>query len=373
MAKDYYQILGVAKNANADEIKKAFRQKAHQYHPDKNGGSDAKFKELNEAYQILGSAEKRKQYDQFGSAGFGQGGFGQGGNWEDAMRQSGFGGFSQAGFNVDLGDLGDIFSDMFGFGGTARRRSRRASKGEDIEIEISLEFLEAAFGAEKTITLEKTWPCPECGGSGATPGSASKTCGRCRGEGEIIARQRSILGMIQTRSVCPDCSGAGKVNEKNCPDCAGAGRVRRRGDVLIKIPAGISNGQTIRLSGMGQVGEAGSQSGDLYVRVRVKPDKKFKREDYNIQTTEPITISQAVLGGKISLATIHGEVELKIPAGTHSGKIFKLSGKGVPHLHGGVGDHLVKVEIVIPSKLTKKQKELFSALKESEEKKSSWF
>lgn len=377
MAKDYYNILGVAKTANQDEVKKAYRRLAHEHHPDKNGGSDVKFKEINEAYQILGDKKKREQYDQFGSSPFGQhtGGGGAGMNWEDVMRQSGFGGFSQGGFNVDLGDLGDIFSDVFGFGhNQARTRSRARQKGQDIQIELTIDFAEAVFGAEKIISLGHRAKCQRCHGNGAQPGTAIKTCARCKGAGEITQTRSSILGSIQTRTVCPDCAGQGKVNEQNCGDCHGQGRQYLKEEVIIKIPAGIDNGQTVLMSGLGDNGEQGASSGDLYINVRVKPSQKFVRDGIDIKTQVQISISQAALGDKVDIETVYGSVKLKIPAGTQSGKVFKLAGKGVPHLQSsGQGDHLVKINVAIPAKLTKKQKQLFEELKEIENKKSGWF
>ena len=378
MSKDYYKILGVEKSATSDEIKKAFRKKAHEFHPDKSSGDESKFKEVNEAYQVLGNEKKRAQYDQFGSSAFSGDSSGASGgmNWEDVMRQSGFGGASGGGFSADFGDLGDIFSDMFGFGGSRNSSGRRESGrvGEDIQIGLSLEFLEAVFGVTKKINLERYIKCKNCQGNGAEPGTKIKECERCAGNGEITQSRSSILGTIQTRVVCPDCSGEGKVNEKNCADCHGQGRQLTKEAVDIKIPAGIDNGQTVRMSGLGSVGRSGAEAGDLYISVNVKNSKKWRRENYNILTFAKISIAQAVLGDKIGIETVHGAVELKIPQGTESGKVFKLSSKGVPKLQSsGNGDHLVEVAIEIPNKLSKKQKQLFEELKNLDKDKSGWF
>lgn len=374
MAKDYYKILGVSKTAAEDEIKKAFRKLAHERHPDKKGGNAEKFKELNEAYQILGNAEKRKKYDQFGEAAFsGQGFGGTGMNWEDFMRQARQG-FGQGGFGADFGrggiefDLGDILGDVFGFGSRARRhRHARTAAGEDMAIEISLDFLEAIFGAEKTIRLERELKCPRCFGNTAEPNTKIKTCSRCGGQGEIAQTRSTIFGTMQTSAVCPECGGEGKKAEKPCRECRGAGRINRHEDIKLKIPAGIDNGQTVKMSGLGNAGERGGSSGDLYIQVRVRPHKKFKRQGDDILTEENIGISQAVLGDDIIVETVHGSVRMKIPAGIRSGKIFRLSGKGSPRLHSSSnGDHLVTVNILIPTKLSRRERELFEELGKTE-------
>lgn len=373
MAKDYYQTLGVSKSAGEAEIKKAFRKLAHEHHPDKKGGNAEKFKELNEAYQILGNAAKRKKYDQFGEAAFsGQGFGGTGMNWEDFMRAAqggqagGFSGFSGRGnFGGVEFDLGDILGDVFGFGSRARgRRRSRAAAGEDMAIEISLDFLEAIFGAEKTIRLERELKCPRCFGNGAEPNTKIKACARCGGQGEIVQTRSTIFGAMQTSSVCPECEGEGKKAEKPCGECRGAGRTHRAEEIRIKIPAGINSGQSIKMSGLGNAGDRGGGSGDLFVQVRVKPHKKFKRDGDDILTEENISISQAVLGDDIIVETVHGAVRMKIPSGTPSGKIFRLAAKGAPRLQGsGRGDHLATINIIIPSRLSREEKELFEKLK----------
>ncbi len=369
MPNNYYETLGVSKTATQDEIKKAFRKKAHELHPDKAGGDEAKFKEANEAYQILGNEDKRKQYDQYGSSAFsGQGFGGTGMNWEDFMRQAQSGGFAGGGFNVDFGDLGDIFSDVFGFGSARGGRGRRSRTrdGEDIEIELSVDFKDAVFGTEREIRLEHIGICEKCHGNGAEPGTRISECARCNGSGAITHTQRTMLGTFQTRSACPECGGEGKRPESPCKACRGEGRAHQKEDVRIKIPAGIDNGQRIRISGRGNAGRNGGGAGDLYVRVRVREDSRFVREGDDIITEERISIPQAVLGDSIEVQTVHGPVKLKVPSGTQSGKVFKLSGKGIPRLNrGGTGDHLVRIMVDIPSKLSRRQKKLFEELRDA--------
>ncbi|MFA6534414.1 MAG: molecular chaperone DnaJ [Patescibacteria group bacterium] len=363
MAKDYYATLGVGKGASQDEIKKAFREKAHLYHPDKKGGDEAKFKEASEAYQTLSNPEKRQQYDRFGSdAGF-QGGGAGGFNWQDFARQQG--GFSSGGADFN-GGFGDIFGDlgeMFGFGGGRSGGRRGPQRGEDIQAELAVDFLESVFGAEKTVELQKTIVCEHCLGNGAEPGSKINTCSTCGGSGQVEQVQRTILGNMRVASVCPTCNGEGKKAEKPCSRCRGKGVYSDRQAIKIKIPAGIANGQSIRLSGQGEAGERGAGAGDLYISVKVKADPRFKRQGDNILTTEKISFRQAALGDKIEVATVHGSVVLKIPDGTQTGKVFKLSGKGVPHLGGGgTGDHLVEVVVVTPTRLSRSQKKLIEGL-----------
>jgi len=360
MSKDYYNVLGVGKNASQEEIKKAFRKKAHQYHPDKAGGNEAKFKEVNEAYQVLGNAQKRAQYDQFGSA------------FEHAQAGGGFSGFDgfrdftgyTNGFNVNMDDLGDIFSgigDIFGFGGGARRR--RAKRGNDIEVMLTIEFKEAVFGAEKEINLKKQVKCDRCHGNCAEPGSKIETCKTCGGSGRTTRVQRTILGNMQVQMTCEDCAGEGKSYTKKCSKCSGTGVCQETVKLKVKIPAGIDNGETIRLSGQGEAGEQGAQAGDLYLRVKVIPDPRFTRDGYNILSQAEISFSQAALGDKIDILTIDGPGKLKIPEGTQSGKIFRLGNKGVPNLHGrGRGDQLVEVIVKTPTNLNRKQKQMFKEL-----------
>lgn len=368
MAKDYYDILGVGKDASPEEIKKAFRKKAHEFHPDKKGGNEAKFKEVNEAYQVLGNTEKRKQYDQFGTT-FDQTGQ-QGFRWEDFG--AGFDPFRQGGFrseniNFDFGDLGDIFGDFFGMGQKTRTKARRVTKGDDLEMEIEVDFREAVFGAEKTLELYKTVTCDNCEGTGAKPGTKIITCSVCRGSGQVDQIQRTILGQIRTRSVCPECQGEGKTYSEKCPHCRGTGIIKANRRVKVKIPAGINHRQSIRLSGEGEAGAKGGPAGDLYLSIRISPDSEFRRDGDDILTQAEISFAQAALGDKIKINTLEGEGYLKIPAGTQSGKVFKLKNKGVPHLHSrGRGDQLVEVIVKIPQKLSRRQRELLEELKELE-------
>jgi len=361
MGKDYYNILGVEKNASQEEIKKAFRKKAHECHPDKKGGNEEKFKEANEAYQVLGDAKKRSQYDQFGST------------FEQARGQGGFSGFEgfrdfsgfTNGFNVDGDDLGDIFSgigDIFGFGG-GRSRSKRPSRGNDIQVILTIEFNEAVFGVEKELNLRKKVVCDKCKGNGAEQGSKIETCKTCGGSGRITGVQRTILGNMQVQTTCGDCGGEGKKYDKPCKKCAGMGISEEISNLKIKIPAGIDNGETIRLSGQGEAGAKGASAGDLYLKIRVNPDNRFERDGYDIRSKAEINFTQAALGDKIEIITVSGDIKLKIPAGTQSDTIFRLRDKGVFKLHGrGRGDHLVKIIVKTPKSLNKKQKEMFREL-----------
>jgi molecular chaperone DnaJ len=364
MSKDYYNILGVDKSASADEIKRAFRKKAHEFHPDKKGGDEAKFKEVNEAYQILGNADKRKQYDQFGDAAFqGQGFAGTGMRWEDFVRQAQSGGFSNGGVQFDFGDLGDLFGglgDIFGF---SNGRSSRRQRGSDIQTQMEISFREAIFGASKDISLYKTTLCDKCKGNGAEPGTPITTCKTCKGSGVVTQMQRTILGSFQTRGTCPDCHGEGKQAENKCSQCGGSGLQRENVRLSVKIPAGIDDGQTIKLAGQGEA-VSGGAAGDLYITIRVKPERGFERDGDDILTVVEISVAQAVLGDKISVATVDGDVTLKIPAGTQSGTVFKLRGRGVHSLRGnGRGDQLVRVIIRIPTKLSRAERKLYEELR----------
>ncbi len=351
MAKDYYKILGVEKNASQDEIKKAFRKLAHQYHPDKEGGNEERFKEINEAYQVLGDPKKRAQYDRFGST------------FEHAQAGGGFHGFegfrdfSNFAEGFDMGDLGDMFGglgDIFGFGG---RRTSRARKGSDVEVTLTVDFTEAVFGTEKEITIEKNIQCRKCKGTGQEAGEKVETCKVCGGTGHVTKVQRTIFGSMQVQMACSDCGGEGKIYEK-CSKCRGMGTVKERATLRIRVPAGIDNNQTIRLSGQGEAGQKGAPAGDLYVRVRVREDKRFEREGDDIISKVNINFTQAALSDKIDVETIDGPVSLKIPEGTQSGTVFKLKGKGVSKLQGrGRGDHLVEVIVKTPTGLNRDQRE----------------
>ena len=366
MAKDYYEVLGVGKNATQTEIKKAYYKLAHQYHPHK-GGDEKKMKEINEAYSVLGNPEKRSQYDRFGSTfeqAQRQGGFGGFGGFRDfsdfaeAFRSSGNGGGANN-FSFDFGDLGDIFGDVFG-GGRARTRTSSRTQGSDLETEVTLDFREAVFGIEKNIKINKEVKCQKCSGSGAEPGSKVLTCSTCGGTGQVV---KSIGFGIGFPSQCPDCQGEGKKVEKECSQCRGSGVTKETEEFKVKIPSGIDDGQTIRLAGRGQAGRRGGPAGDLYLRIKVKSDPHLVRDGYDIKSKAEISFKQAALGDKIKVATLDGEVTLKIPEGTQSGKIFMLKDRGVPHLQGrGRGDHLVEVIVKTPVKLTRHQRQLLEEL-----------
>jgi molecular chaperone DnaJ len=365
MGKDYYKILGVEKSATQDEVKKAFLKLAHLHHPDKNGGKDDKFKEINEAYQVLGNKEKRAQYDQFGQTFNGAGGFnpGQGGGF------GGFGGFQNGGMNInmdDLGDLGEMFGglgDMFGFGGGRSSRKRGPQRGSDIEATMTIDFMEAVFGTEKEVSLKKKVTCAKCGGSGAEPGSKIETCQTCGGHGRVRRVQQTILGSIQTETTCPSCGGDGKIPSQKCSDCRGAGLNLETVKFKVKIPAGVDDGGRMRLPGYGEAGEKGMSAGDLYLNINVRPSDKFERDGFDISTKKEINFTQAALGDKVEIETVHGMVDLKIPEGTQSGTVFKLKNKGVPHIDSkNFGDHLVEVIIKTPRNLSKKQKESLKEL-----------
>lgn len=365
MGKDYYNILGVDKGASQDEIKKAFRKLAHKHHPDKSGGDEAKFKEVNEAYQVLGDQKKRSQYDQYGSAfenAQGQGGFGGFDGFRDF---SGFAnGFSGQGQNINMEDLGDIFGgfgDIFGFGGGSNRT--RSKQGRDLQIALNISFEDAVFGAIKEIGLNKKVTCDKCDGSGAEAGSELKTCPTCNGSGQETVVKRTMLGAMRMNTVCSECQGEGKIIEKKCTKCKGKGTNIEDAKMKIKIPAGIDNGENIRLTGQGEAGERGAKSGDLYIKVRVAESQKYERVGYDIKSQAEINFTQASLGDKIDIETVHGSVKLKIPAGTQSGTTFKLRSKGITRLHAsGLGDHYVRVKVKVPTTLTRKQKEMLKEL-----------
>jgi molecular chaperone DnaJ len=362
MSKDYYKTLGVEKSASQEEIKKAFRKLAHKHHPDKQGGDEAKFKEINEAFQVLGDENKRKQYDQFGADFAQQGGFGGGMNWEDFMNATRGGGGFQGG-NFGGIDLGDIFGDMFGFGGGRRTQSRRQRRGNDLQVDVELQFREAIFGVEKDISLTKNNTCDVCSGSGAEPGSQTKTCPDCNGQGQVRHVQQTILGAMQQVITCSTCQGVGTVPEKMCKHCGGDGIVRSQSNYKVKIPAGISEGEAIRLTGKGESAGTGGVAGDLFVRVHVRPEPGFERDGDAIYTEIRISYPQAVLGAKVEIDTLEGKKKLVIPEGTQSHQQFKLKGLGVPHLHHhGRGDQYVKVIVDVPKKISRRGKKLLEEL-----------
>lgn len=352
--RDYYEVLGVSKSASADEIKKAFRKLAVQHHPDKEGGDETKFKEINEAYEVLKDQQKRQRYDQFGHAGVGgDSGFGGAGGGNPF---EGFGGFSGQNVHFDFGDggLGDIFGQFFGGG----RSDRGPKRGRDVEAQITLNFEEAVFGVEHEITLDMDDECSHCKGTTVEPGHSMKTCGTCKGAGQQTRVMNTIFGQIQQAVTCDTCRGTGKVPEKICSVCRGKGTERRKQDLKLKIPAGIDDGATIRLRERGEAVGGGAR-GDLYVHIRVKAHKKFTREGDLILSEEHVGMVDAALGTEIDVETVDGVIRMKVPAGTQSGTDFKLAGSGVPHARGNSrGSHIVSVIVDTPVKLSKKQKEL---------------
>lgn len=357
MAKrDYYEVLGVSKDASADEIKKAFRRAAIEHHPDR-GGDEQKFKEINEAYEVLKDDQKRKRYDQFGHAGVGNGGGNPFGG--------GAGGYQNV--NFDFGDLGlgDIFSSFFGGGGPGPTRQTR---GRDVEAGVEISFEEAVFGTDKEITLTMDDTCEHCKGSRTEPGYELKTCDECGGSGQVVNVTKTIFGNIQQASLCPKCKGNGKIPEKDCTVCKGRGTVNRRQNVNLKIPAGIDDGATIRLREHGEA-IANGPKGDLYINVRVNPHKHFTREGDIILSEEHVSMIDAALGTEIDVETVDGPIRMKIPAGTQSGSDFKLSSHGVPHIKGlSRGPHIVTVIVDTPIKLTKHQIELLEEFKTDKRK-----
>jgi molecular chaperone DnaJ len=351
--RDYYEVLGVSKDASADEIKKAFRKLAVKYHPDKEGGDEAKFKEVNEAYEVLKDQQKRQRYDQFGHAGVG----GASGGGSSGNPFEGFGGFDGQNIHFDFGDggLGDIFGQFFGGGATHSRGPRR---GRDVEATVQLTFEEAVFGVEEKITLDMDDECEHCKGSTVEPGYSMKTCDVCKGAGQQTRVMNTMFGAIQQAVTCENCHGKGKVPEKVCTVCRGKGTQRKKQTVMLKVPAGIDDGATIRLKERGEAIGDGVR-GDLYVHIRVQAHKKFTREGDLILSEEHIGIVDAALGTEIDVETVDGTVRMKIPAGTQSGTDFKLTGHGVPHLRGDRrGAHIVSIIVDTPTKLTKKQREL---------------
>jgi len=349
--RDYYEVLGVAKDASADEIKKAFRRGAVQHHPDKEGGNEEKFKEINEAYDVLKDAQKRQRYDQFGHAGVGgssSGGGGQGGNP--------FEGFGGQGGSFDFGDgLGDIFSQFFG-GGNSRQQAPQ--RGRDVEVNLQLNFEEAVFGLETAIDLDIDDVCPHCKGETVEPGHDMKTCPTCKGAGQQTRVMNTMFGPIQQSVVCPTCNGRGKIPEVVCTVCHGSGTQRKKQSIKLKIPAGIDDGSTIRLSGRGEAITDGKK-GDLYVNIRVKAHKRFTREGDIVLSEEHVSMIDASLGAEIDVETVDGMVRMKVPAGTQSGTDFKLSSHGVPHMNSERrGPHIVNIIVDTPTKLSKKQREL---------------
>ena len=359
MSKNYYDILGVSKSASDVEIKKAYRKLAHQYHPDKKGGDEAKFKEVNEAYQVLGDQQKRSQYDQFGSN-FSQsgGGFsgGQDFSFDDIFGQSGFsfGGGQGGGFE-------DIFSDIFG---GSRRGNSNAKRGSDIQIEVEISLKEAHKGVSKKIRLNKDEVCDHCSGNGAEPSFGMKKCPTCNGTGSISQQIRTMLGTFAQKQTCPTCNGSGSIPEKKCTKCGGIGITKKKVDVDISIPAGIQSGQTLEVPEKGNAGSNGGRAGSIYISVRVVEDKVFKRNGDDIYLTKEIPFTSLIFGDRINIETLDSEIVLSIPKFTKSGEVFKLRGKGANKLYNrGVGDMYITVKSSIPNNLTGKQKKLLQELK----------
>lgn len=351
--RDYYEVLGVDKSASAEDIKKAYRQLAKKYHPDLNPGNkeaEEKFKEVNEAYEVLSDSDKKARYDQFGHAGvdpsYGGGGYG--------------GGFS-GGFG-DMGDIGDIFNSFFGGGfssSSSRSNPNAPRRGQDISADITINFMDACFGKEVEVSLNRMEKCPDCGGTGAAAGTSSETCPDCHGSGQVKVTQRTPFGMISSAKPCTRCGGKGKVINNPCPKCHGNGRVSVPKKIKVTVPAGIDDGQTLQVSGQGHAGINGGLSGDLHVNVTVRPDPIFERDGYDIHTDIPITYTQAVLGDEITVPTIDGKVKYTVPEGTQNGTTFRFKGKGVKKINrSDRGDQYVHVTIEVPKNLSKKQKDL---------------
>ncbi|MEA3273101.1 MAG: molecular chaperone DnaJ [Patescibacteria group bacterium] len=360
MPKDYYEALGVSREADEAEIKKAYRRLAHKYHPDKKGGDVEKFKEINEAYQTLSNKDKRSQYDQFGHSASG----GDPGGFSGFQGMNNGGGFE---FNFGEGGFGDVFGDLFsnfkekGFGA-----ERGAERGTDVGVDVEILFKEMAEGVTKEIEIYKGVVCDKCKGSGAESGSKFKKCDECGGTGQIQTERRTILGSFAQTSVCDKCGGKGEIPEKQCSKCSGEGKVKESVKIEVAIPAGIKDGQTISMEGEGEPGERGSSAGDLYITVHVKPDPQFERRGDDVWHVAKIPFSMATLGGKIEIITLSGKMKMKIPVGTQNGKVFKLKGEGVKRLQGyGRGDEMVKIKVNVPRRLNRKQKKMVKELAEN--------
>jgi len=362
--KDYYDVLGITRNASQEDIKKAYRKLAHQHHPDK-GGDEKKFKEINEAYQVLGNPQKKSQYDQFGRTFDGPS---QGSGQEDF---GGFSGFDFRNFSKDFGSsqnfegfsFSDIFEDFFGFQSDGRGRKKQ-KRGNDIAVDLEITFEEAFKGMDREIELQKMVVCHRCQGSGGEPGTRMVECPTCHGKGEIYEVQRSFLGAFNKVSTCPQCGGEGKKPEKNCSECRGEGRIKKIEKISVHIPSGINENEVIKIEKKGEAGGVGSKPGDLYIKTHIKKHRYFKRKGNDIFYELQLNFSQAVLGDVVRIPTLEGEVSLKISAGVESGETVALKGRGMPSVYGGSrGDQIVSLKIVTPKKLTKRQKELFEELK----------
>ncbi len=358
MAKDYYEILGVNKNASKDEIKKAFYKLAHKHHPDKKEGNEAKFKEVNEAYQVLSDDSKRAKYDQFGPQYTNMGsnpGYGGGGGFEGFD----FNGFQNGNADFDFGNLNDIFSDFFGGGMGGRTQTRR---GRDISTEIQISFSDAVFGVNRKILLTKTSNCTTCHGSGAKVGTKMETCKTCNGQGKIRETKRSFLGNISSTKICDTCLGSGEVPKEKCENCKGSGINRREEEISIAIPAGIRDGEMIRMTGIGEAVSKGT-TGDLYIKINVAPHAIFKRDGHNLVMNLNLKLSEALLGTKYNIDTLDGKIEVTIPEGVGINEILRVRGKGVPVTKNKRGDLLIKLNMKLPSKLSRKSREIIEELK----------
>ena len=356
--RDYYEVLGIQKGASEDEIKKAYKKLARKYHPDMNPGdkeAEEKFKEVNEANEVLSDPEKKARYDQFGFAGV------------DPNYGAGAGGSAYGG-GFDFGDLGDIFGSFFGggFGGGQRRNPNAPQRGESIRASVSVSFTEAAFGCEKSVTLERSEQCPTCKGNGCAPGTTPEICPDCHGTGTVQTRRQTPMGVFASNGPCRKCGGTGRLIHQPCPDCRGTGAVRKRKTIKVNIPAGIDHGQTISLRGQGNAGRNGGPAGDLLITVMVQPHELFRRDGVDVFCEAPITFAQAVLGAELEIPTIDGKVKYSIPEGTQTGTVFRLKGKGIPVLNGrGRGDQYVTVTIETPRNLNKEQKEALRRFSET--------
>ena len=367
--KDYYEVLGVSKDADEKQIKKTYRKLAMQYHPDRNPSPDAedKFKEISEAYGVLSDPEKRKRYDQFGHAGIdaqysAEDIFG-GIHFEDIFGDVGVGGFGRGGFE-------SIFETFFGGGGGAGGYGPRTvpQRGSDLRYDLHIPLADAAHGTEAKMRLMRTETCDTCGGSGAKPGTYPKTCANCRGTGQVSQARRTPFGQFITSTPCRQCHGTGMVIESPCGSCNGTGRVRRAKTISVSIPAGIESGSRLRVAGEGEHGVQGGPPGDLYVVMHIDPDPVFERDRDNILYELPIRFTQATLGDEVVVPTLHGDVKMKVPPGTQSGSTLRLRGKGMPKLHGrGKGDQLVKIKIAVPKHLSERERELLTELQEIED------
>ena len=363
MAKDYYELLGIEKKASKEEIKKAFRTLAHKYHPDKKDGDANKFKEINEAYSVLSDDKKKQQYDTYGSSNFAgaqgeQGGF-NGGQGFGGFGDFDFSQFTQGGNNANFEfDLGDIFGDVFGGG----KRRAQAKRGRDISIDIELSFEDSIFGVERTVLLNKTSICTVCGGTGAEHGSEMAQCNTCNGKGSVREMKQTFFGQFESVKTCDVCHGSGKVPKVKCKVCNGHGILKKESEIKVKIPAGIDNGEMIRLSGGGEA-ISGGQAGDLYIKIYVKNHSQFHREGQNLVMDLNIKLSQALLGGDYLLKTLDGDITVKIPESVNFGEVLRVKGKGVPVDERRRGDILIKINIILPKKLSKDSKKLIEELK----------